>query len=163
MEAAGASADVAAGSRARAPQVGVVRQVETAAIKKAGSNRSAPFERQLTALYTRATLEAGELAAGSSSGPAAGEGPPSPGGGEEAAPAAEPELALQHPRWSSERLSSYLLCVVEEPAAGEGGGGGRGGGAVELGVVAVEASTGDVLYAQFRLVSWQLRLLSGFS
>ena len=53
--------------RACALQVGVVRQVETAAIKKAGSNKSAPFERQLTALYTRATLEAGELA-GSSSG-----------------------------------------------------------------------------------------------
>ncbi len=38
-------------------QVGVVRQVETAAIKKAGDNRNAPFERKLTALYTRATLE----------------------------------------------------------------------------------------------------------
>ncbi len=39
-------------------QVGVVRQIETAAIKAAGSNRYAPFERKLTALYTRSTLEA---------------------------------------------------------------------------------------------------------
>lgn len=38
-------------------QVGVVRQIETAAIKAAGSNRYAPFERKLTALYTRSTLE----------------------------------------------------------------------------------------------------------
>ncbi len=38
-------------------QVGIVRQTETAALKKAGDNRSAPFTRRLTALYTRATLE----------------------------------------------------------------------------------------------------------
>lgn len=40
-----------------ARQVGVVRQVETAAIKKAGDNKSGPFERRMTALHTRATLE----------------------------------------------------------------------------------------------------------
>ena len=39
------------------PQVGVVRQVESAAIKKAGDNKSGPFERRMTALHTRATLE----------------------------------------------------------------------------------------------------------
>lgn len=38
--------------------MGIVRQTETAALKKAGDNRSAPFTRRLTALYTRATLEA---------------------------------------------------------------------------------------------------------
>jgi len=38
-------------------QVGIVRQMETAALKKAGDNRNAPFTRKLTALYTRATLE----------------------------------------------------------------------------------------------------------
>jgi DNA mismatch repair protein MSH3 len=37
--------------------VGIVRQVETAAIKKAGDNKAGPFERRLTALYTAATLE----------------------------------------------------------------------------------------------------------
>ena len=39
------------------PQVGIVRQTETAALKKAGDNRNAPFTRELAALYTRATLE----------------------------------------------------------------------------------------------------------
>ncbi|GIL82562.1 hypothetical protein Vretifemale_11355, partial [Volvox reticuliferus] len=37
-------------------------QTETAAIKAAGANKSAPFERKVTALYTAATLEAGRRA-----------------------------------------------------------------------------------------------------
>ncbi|GAA5978239.1 hypothetical protein JCM10908_004283 [Rhodotorula pacifica] len=36
-------------------KVGIVRQQETAALKKASANRSAPFTRALTALYTSAT------------------------------------------------------------------------------------------------------------
>lgn len=40
--------------------MGVVRQTETAAIKASGANKSAPFERRMTALYTSATLDAGE-------------------------------------------------------------------------------------------------------
>ena len=46
-------------------QVGVVRQIETAAIKKTSENRNAPFTRELTAVYTRATLEVGLLCKGS--------------------------------------------------------------------------------------------------
>ena len=36
-------------------KVGVVRQLETAALKKAGDNRNAPFVRKLTNLYTKGT------------------------------------------------------------------------------------------------------------
>lgn len=36
-------------------KVGVVTQTETAALKKAGDNRNAPFTRELTHLYTAAT------------------------------------------------------------------------------------------------------------
>ena len=36
-------------------KVGVVRQMETAALKAAGDNRNAPFERKLTNLYTKGT------------------------------------------------------------------------------------------------------------
>lgn len=43
-------------------QVGIVRQIETAAVKAAGDNKYSPFERKLTALYTAATLDAGEKA-----------------------------------------------------------------------------------------------------
>ncbi|GAA5822849.1 hypothetical protein JCM11251_004399 [Rhodosporidiobolus azoricus] len=51
-------------------KVGVVRQQETAALKKAGDNRSAPFTRALSALYTSATYvdELGVDPLGSSSG-----------------------------------------------------------------------------------------------
>jgi DNA mismatch repair protein MSH3 len=37
-------------------QVGVVKQTETTALKAAGDNRSAPFTRELSALYTKSTL-----------------------------------------------------------------------------------------------------------
>ncbi|CAE6486102.1 unnamed protein product [Rhizoctonia solani] len=37
-------------------KVGIIGQMETAALKKAGDNRSAPFDRQLTHLYTAATF-----------------------------------------------------------------------------------------------------------
>lgn len=36
-------------------KVGVVRQLETAALKAVGDNKSAPFERKLTELYTKGT------------------------------------------------------------------------------------------------------------
>ncbi|KAH9063827.1 DNA mismatch repair protein MSH3 [Lactarius deliciosus] len=39
----------------RGHKVGIVAQTETAALKKVGSNRNAPFERELTHLYTAAT------------------------------------------------------------------------------------------------------------
>lgn len=44
-------------------KVGVVRQVETAALKKVGDNRNAPFTRKLTNVYTKGTYidETGEL------------------------------------------------------------------------------------------------------
>lgn len=47
-------------------KVGVVRQIETAALKKAGDNRNAPFVRKLTNLYTKGTYvdEIGELERG---------------------------------------------------------------------------------------------------
>ncbi|EKM83024.1 hypothetical protein AGABI1DRAFT_34226 [Agaricus bisporus var. burnettii JB137-S8] len=40
---------------ARGYKVGVVNQVETAALKKVSDNRNAPFDRKLTCLYTAAT------------------------------------------------------------------------------------------------------------
>ncbi|KAK9810008.1 hypothetical protein WJX72_003290 [[Myrmecia] bisecta] len=107
-------------------KVGVVRQTETAALKAAGSNRYTPFTRKLTALYTRSTLEAGLLD-----------------------DVGETELAQRSgpgaDAWSNAQLSNYLVCIVEQPAAGHGG-----DGSVEIGLAAVETSTGDVLYAEFR-------------
>ncbi|KAM0210461.1 hypothetical protein ACHAQI_005939 [Fusarium lateritium] len=55
-------------------KVGVVRQIETAALKKAGDNRNTPFVRQLTNLYTKGTYidENGELDQSSGSGAPSG-------------------------------------------------------------------------------------------
>ena len=41
---------------AKGYKVGVVNQVETAALKAASDNKNAPFTRKLTNLYTKATL-----------------------------------------------------------------------------------------------------------
>ncbi|KAI0394829.1 muts domain V-domain-containing protein [Xylariaceae sp. FL0594] len=71
-------------------KVGVVRQVETAALKKVGDNRNAPFTRKLTNVYTKGTYvdEIGEPDQQSDRG---------------AAPAA-----------------GYLLCITETKAKGWG-------------------------------------------
>lgn len=49
-------------------KVGVVKQTETAAIKAHGSNKMGPFCRGLSALYTKATLEAAEDLGGAEEG-----------------------------------------------------------------------------------------------
>ncbi|KAL0304249.1 UNVERIFIED_CONTAM: DNA mismatch repair protein MSH3 [Sesamum radiatum] len=93
-------------------KVGVVKQTETAAIKAHGTNRMGPFCRGLSALYTKATLEAAEDL----------------GGGEE--------------RCGS--CSNYLFCVVEKMVGNM-----ESGVDVKIGAVAVEISTGDVVYGEF--------------
>ncbi|XP_074282141.1 DNA mismatch repair protein MSH3 isoform X1 [Silene latifolia] len=103
-------------------KVGVVKQTETASIKAHGSNRVGPFTRGLSALYTKATIEAAEDLGG--------------GGGEE----------------GCGEVNSYLCCVVEKEVGVEGNVGGFGvenGVEVRIGVVGVEISTGDVVYGEF--------------
>ncbi|GAB2265214.1 Mismatch repair protein msh3 [Dionaea muscipula] len=92
-------------------KVGVVKQTETAAIKAHGSNKVGPFCRGLSALYTKATIEAAEDL----------------GGGEEGCGS----------------LNNYLFCVVEGEVGVESG------FDVRIGLVAVEISTGDVIYGEF--------------
>ncbi|CAI6341869.1 unnamed protein product [Periconia digitata] len=97
-------------------KVGVVRQVETAALKAAGDNKNTPFVRKLTNLYTKGTyvddvegLGAGDTGAGS--------GPQSTG---------------------------YLLCLTETNAKGWGT-----DEKVQVGFVAVQPATGDIIYDDF--------------
>ncbi|OIW12510.1 hypothetical protein TanjilG_04674 [Lupinus angustifolius] len=99
-------------------KVGVVKQTETAAIKAHGSNRLGPFCRGLSALYTKATLEAALDTGGAEEGC----------GGE----------------------SNYLLCVVEKSVLREKlDSAVESGFDVSIGFVAVEISTGDVVYGEF--------------
>ena len=73
-------------------KVGVVRQLETAALKAAGDNRNAPFVRKLTNLYTKGTyIDDVEGLSATTAGPNAG------------APA-----------------TGYLLCITETNAKGGG-------------------------------------------
>ncbi|RYP79905.1 hypothetical protein DL769_002738 [Monosporascus sp. CRB-8-3] len=94
-------------------KVGVVRQIETAALKKAGDNRNTPFIRKLTNVYTKGTYidEIGELEQGPDSG--------APSGG-------------------------YLLCITETKAKGWGT-----DEKVEVGIIAVQPATGDIIYDNF--------------
>ncbi|KAL0781712.1 hypothetical protein CaCOL14_003047 [Colletotrichum acutatum] len=94
-------------------KVGVVRQIETAALKKAGDNRNAPFVRKLTNVYTKGTYidENGELETGGDGG--------APSGG-------------------------YLLCITETPTKGQGT-----DEKVDVGIVAVQPTTGDIIYDTF--------------
>ncbi|KAH8204371.1 hypothetical protein TruAng_001422 [Truncatella angustata] len=94
-------------------KVGVVRQLETAALKKAGDNRNAPFVRKLTNVYTKGTYvdEIGELEQQGDSG--------APSGG-------------------------YLLCITESKAKGWGT-----DEKVDVGVLAVQPATGDIIYDHF--------------
>ncbi|CAK7269710.1 Mismatch repair protein msh3 [Sporothrix epigloea] len=101
-------------------KVGVVRQMETAALKKVGDNRSTPFVRQLTNVYTRGTYIEDE-----------DEDPGSP----EAGPGSTKSPSI---------AGGYLLCLCESPLAGAGT-----DEKVSVGLLAVQPSTGDILYDHF--------------
>jgi DNA mismatch repair protein MSH3 len=94
-------------------KVGVVRQIETAALKKAGDNKNTPFVRKLTNVYTKGTYidENGDLDSQDDTG--------APSGG-------------------------YLLCITETPSKGHGT-----DEKVDVGIVAVQPATGDIIYDTF--------------
>lgn len=97
-------------------KVGIVRQLETAALKAAGSNRSKIFERGLTNLYTKGTyVDDEEGLSGSLDGPNGG------------APA-----------------TGHLLCLNESYPKGAGS-----DEKVQIGLVAVQPGTGDIIYDDF--------------
>ncbi|KAF9349246.1 Mismatch repair protein msh3 [Mortierella sp. AD094] len=74
-------------------KVGVVRQMETAALKSAGDNKSAPFTRKLTNLYTKATfLESLD----------------------------QDDNQFQGGFVGREPSSQYLMCICEQPQGGNG-------------------------------------------
>ncbi|KAF1355269.1 DNA mismatch repair protein-like protein msh3 [Delphinella strobiligena] len=97
-------------------KVGVVRQLETAALKKAGDNRNAPFVRKLTNLYTKGTYIDDTEGLDS--------------------PAAAPASATTN--------TGHLLCLTETGAKGWGS-----DEKVRIGIVAVQPTTGDVIYDDF--------------
>ncbi|XP_071506743.1 DNA mismatch repair protein Msh3-like [Diadema antillarum] len=108
---------------AKGYKVGVVKQTETAALKAAGDNRSQPFERKLSALYTKSTLI-----------------------GEDLEPSSHDcDRELEESAFSSSP-TSYLLCLCE--VAKEGVKSPKSDG-VKFGLVAVQPATGDIVYDSF--------------
>ncbi|MCO5576830.1 hypothetical protein L7F22_030650 [Adiantum nelumboides] len=121
-------------------KVGVVRQMETAAIKAHGGNKLGPFTRGLSALYSRATLEAAADLGGS-------------------------ETFTE----TENSTTKFLMCVVEQvdtlKASAKSPLHKHGSSAkldfeseavsksaydTTIGVVAVETASGDVMYGQFK-------------
>ncbi|RDW94014.1 mismatch repair protein MSH3 [Aspergillus mulundensis] len=96
-------------------KVGVVRQLETAALKAAGDNRNAPFVRKLTNVYTKSTyIDDIEGLEGSTAGT------------------------------SGASSTGYILCITETNARGWGN-----DERVHVGIVAVQPTTGDIVYDEF--------------
>lgn len=93
-------------------KVGVVRQVETAALKAAGNNRNTPFVRKLTNLYTKGTY-------------------------------VDDVEGLDAPTVGAQ-ATGYLLCITETNAKGWGT-----DEKVQVGLVAVQPATGDIIYDDF--------------
>jgi DNA mismatch repair protein MSH3 len=143
-------------------KVGVVRQTETAALKAEGSTKGSVFTRELVALYTKATMDAGVSIAAEpvNNNDESGEAPMKVvdsdenkidrgnGGGE------ENEEVIANQRKSStmsnttankqqqQQLSNYLLCISEEKNS-------EGRNKDEIALVAIETSVGNIYHAHF--------------
>ncbi|KXS17684.1 hypothetical protein M427DRAFT_96714 [Gonapodya prolifera JEL478] len=106
-------------------KVGVVRQMETAALKKVGDNRSGPFVRKLTNLYTTSTLVddlgLSELNPDS------------------AAAAADAAVDVQP-------AAGFLVCLSKSKSKGQGV---LDREKVTVAIVGVQLATGDVVYDEF--------------
>ncbi|CAM6048304.1 unnamed protein product [Sphagnum compactum] len=114
-------------------KVGVVRQTETAAIKAHGSNKAGPFTRGLSALYTRATLEAAEDLGGENEGHV---------GRLNNYLMCIAEEPLLHGRESNKGKDVGSLRSVDDDDSRYYD--------TRFGVVAVEIATGDVMYGDFK-------------
>lgn len=134
-------------------KVGVVQQTESAAIKAASDNRYKPFERKLSAIYTRATLEAGPLAAAR---PSCGKKSfddsnederhaldPTPDRAHDEVPSLQLLFTGKKDAGvdTNEQQSSYLVCIMEAESQN------NTSGSVEIALIAIEPSTGRVLHA----------------
>lgn len=96
-------------------KVGIVRQLETAALKAAGDNRNAPFVRRLTNLYTKGTY-------------------------------VDEVEGLDDETGSSAPATGYLLCITEKSAGGTGA-----DEYIDVGILAVQPSTGDIIFDKFKV------------
>jgi DNA mismatch repair protein MSH3 len=150
-------------------KVGVVRQTETAALKAEGSTKGSVFTRELVALYTRATMDAGVSIAAEMEQNEIGKRDSSSIIGEEEEEEERKKSSgddnnsndTQHQnqrrsvglQQCGQQLSNYLLCISEERNE-------HNNDKVEIALVAIDTSVGNVFHAQFEDDSSRSRLES---
>ena len=131
-------------------KVGVVTQVETAAIKKAGDSRNKLFERRLSNLYTAATLEAGDMVcsttAASNLNFLRGEqiDATEKKVAKEECEIEECENSRVYDAKSKEVENAFLVCVVEDTDMNSENASAQ---TIEIAIVALETSTGQVFFS----------------
>ncbi|XP_055647581.1 DNA mismatch repair protein Msh3 isoform X4 [Falco peregrinus] len=117
---------------AKGYKVGVVKQMETAALKAAGENKSSLFSRKLTALYTKSTLI-----------------------GEDVNPLLKLDDSVDVEEVTTEVPDNYLLCVCENGEKFD-----RKKGDIVIGIMAIQPTTGEVIFDSFRDCASRLELES---
>ncbi|XP_030049192.1 DNA mismatch repair protein Msh3 [Microcaecilia unicolor] len=119
---------------AKGYKVGVVKQMETTALKAVGENKGSLFTRQLTALYTKSTLI-----------------------GEDVSPLLKLDGMMDVEEVPAADIpNNYLLCVCEVKESRKD----KKNGKVTLGLVAVQPSTGEVIFDSFQDSKLRLELES---
>ncbi|XP_050843411.1 DNA mismatch repair protein Msh3 isoform X5 [Serinus canaria] len=108
---------------AKGHKVGVIKQMETAALKAAGENKSSLFSRKLTALYTKSTLI-----------------------GEDVNPLLRLDDSVDVEEVTADVPDSYLLCICENGDRGKDG----KKGDIVTGIMAIQPTTGEVIFDSFR-------------
>ncbi|XP_005061335.1 PREDICTED: DNA mismatch repair protein Msh3 [Ficedula albicollis] len=108
---------------AKGHKVGVIKQMETAALKAAGENKSSLFSRKLTALYTKSTLI-----------------------GEDVNPLLKLDDSLDVEEVTADVPDNYLLCICENGDALKD----RKKGDIVTGIMAIQPTTGEVIFDSFR-------------
>uniref|UniRef100_A0ABM5FTJ0 DNA mismatch repair protein Msh3 isoform X2 n=1 Tax=Pogona vitticeps TaxID=103695 RepID=A0ABM5FTJ0_9SAUR len=117
---------------AKGYKVGVVKQMETAALKAAGENRSSVFARKLTALYTKSTIL-----------------------GEDVNPLLKLDDSVDAEEIQSDMCDNYLLCISESNEKLK-----DKSQDIVIGIVAVQPTTGEVIVGSFQDYVTRLELES---
>ncbi|XP_014816014.1 PREDICTED: DNA mismatch repair protein Msh3 isoform X2 [Calidris pugnax] len=118
---------------AKGYKVGVIKQMETAALKAAGENKSSLFSRKLTALYTKSTLI-----------------------GEDVNPLLKLDDSVDVEEVTTDVPDNYLLCICENGENLKD----RKKGDILIGIMAVQPTTGEVIFDSFRDCASRLELES---
>ncbi|NXG02171.1 MSH3 protein, partial [Sakesphorus luctuosus] len=107
---------------AKGHKVGVIKQMETAALKAAGENKSSLFSRKLTALYTKSTLIGEDILF------------------------KQLDDSVEVDQVTTDVPDNYLLCICENGENLRD----RKKGDIVIGIMAIQPTTGEVIFDSFR-------------